>query len=81
MTFCCEVSHYDFTELSTRACSVKVWCTKIARILRIMVQTGINLAVDRVTNIITKVYFIFRKIENQGFPLPFAYVLSFVNKP
>ena len=28
-----------------RACSVKVWCTKIARILRIVVQTGANLAV------------------------------------
>ena len=26
-------------------CSVKVWCTKIARILRIVVQTGANLAV------------------------------------
>ena len=28
-----------------RTCSVKVWCTKIARILRIVVQTGENLAV------------------------------------
>ena len=28
-----------------RACSVKVWCTKVARILRIVVQTGANLAV------------------------------------
>ena len=27
-----------------RACSIKVWCTKIARILRIVVQTGANLA-------------------------------------
>ena len=27
-----------------RAYSVKVWCTKIARILRIAVQTGANLA-------------------------------------
>ena len=28
-----------------RACSVKVWCTKITCILRILVQTGANLAV------------------------------------
>ena len=30
--------------LYQRACSVKVWCTKIARILRIVVQTGAKLA-------------------------------------
>ena len=28
-----------------RACSVKVWCTKFARILIIVVQTGANLAI------------------------------------
>ena len=28
-----------------RACSVKVWCTKISRILGIVVHTGVNLAV------------------------------------
>ena len=28
-----------------KACSVKVWCTKTAHILRIVVQTGANLAV------------------------------------
>ena len=27
-----------------RACSVKVWCTKIGRILRIVVQSGADLA-------------------------------------
>ena len=27
-----------------RACSVKVWCTKIALILKVVVQTGANLA-------------------------------------
>ena len=28
-----------------RACSVKVWCIKITRILSIVVQTGANVAV------------------------------------
>ena len=36
-----------------KAGSVKVWWTKIARILRILVQTGANLKVGRVTDIIT----------------------------
>ena len=34
-----------YTGILKRACSVKLWCTKITRILRIVVQTGANLAV------------------------------------
>ena len=48
--------------LIQRVCSVKVWCTKIAHIFRIMVQTGASLAVWSVTDIIT--YGIFYFSEN-----------------
>ena len=43
-------------------CSVQVWCTKIARILTIVVQTGANLAVfvdkHHVLHVIDLIFFI-----------------------
>ena len=53
---------------------LRVWCTKIARILRIVVQTGEKTwQFDQVTDIITYGLF-FGKIGNygviNGFPIP-----------
>ena len=44
-----------------RACSVRVLCTRIARILRIVVQTGANWQYGPVTDIITYLVFYFSK--------------------
>ena len=51
-TFVLSNVHFCFDDEQS-ACSVKVWCTKIARILKIVVQAGVNLTVNQVTDIIT----------------------------
>ena len=35
-----ELIHVEKNMFIRKACSVKIWCTKIERILRIVVQTG-----------------------------------------
>ena len=54
-------------EFRGRACSVKIWCTNVGHISRIVVLTGENWQFDRVTDIITYgLLYLLEKLKIRG---------------